>query len=110
MGTDITKQKKAEQALLHQATLLDNISDAIVSADKNFCIKNWNLKAGAMFNLKHGAAFNSAVTHEIKKINFINDSVINFKKLLLSKGSWNGSILIERNDGTNPYANNGKSY
>ena len=53
LGTDITKQKKAEQTLLQQAILLDNISDAIISADQNFCINSWNLKAEMMFNLKH---------------------------------------------------------
>ena len=103
LGTDITKQKKAEQTLLQYAILLDNISDAIVSADKDFCIKNWNLKAGAIFSLKHGTGLNSVVTHEIKEINFINDSAINFKKALINKGTWNGNIIIEKNDGNKFY-------
>jgi len=98
LGTDITKQKKAEQALLQHAILLDNISDAIISTDKNFCIKNWNRKASEMFDLKHGPKLNS-ILHEIMKINFLEDSKINFKKLLVAQGRWSGNVLIETNNG-----------
>jgi PAS domain S-box-containing protein len=102
LGTDITKQKKAEQALLQQAILLDSISDAIVSADHNFCIKSWNLKAEMMFNLKFEQGTKKTL-HEISKINFVNDSEDNFKSMLHSKGYWNGDVLIEKNDGTKFY-------
>ena len=99
LGTDITKQKKAEQTLLQQAILLDNISDAIISADHNFCIQSWNLKAEMMFNLKYEEVGNKSL-HEIRKVTFVNDSEANFKKLLNSKACWNGDVLIEKNDGT----------
>ncbi|MEP6927000.1 MAG: PAS domain S-box protein [Ginsengibacter sp.] len=98
LGTDITKQKKAEQTLLQQAILLDNISDAIISADHNFCIKSWNLKAEMMFNLRYDQD-NKNPYHEITKVVFVNDSDINFKTLLNSKGYWNGDVLIEKKDG-----------
>ncbi|MGZ6539725.1 MAG: PAS domain S-box protein [Bacteroidia bacterium] len=102
LGTDITKQKKAEQTLLQQAILLDNISDSIISADQNFCIKSWNLKAEMMFNLKHEKESNN-VLHEIRKVNFINDSENNFKNLIDDNGFWNGDVLIEKNNGTKFY-------
>ena len=98
LGTDITKHKKAEHILLQQAILLDNISDAIISSDENFCIKNWNRKAEMMFNLMHenGA---TAPSHNISKIDFINDSVINFKSQVRANGFWNGDVLVEKMDG-----------
>jgi PAS domain S-box-containing protein len=99
LGTDITKQKKAEQTLLQQAILLDNISDAIISADHNFCIKSWNLKAEMMFNLKYEEGSNIPF-HEISKVTFVNDSDPDFKTLLNSKGYWNGDVLIEKKDGS----------
>lgn len=102
LGTDITKQKKAEQTLLQQAMLLDNISDAIISADQNFCIKNWNLKAELMFNLKYENE-SANVLHDIYKINFINDSENNFKNIIVEYGFWNGEVLIEKNNGTKIY-------
>lgn len=102
LGTDITKQKKAEQTLLQQAILLDNISDAIISADHNFCIKSWNLKAEMMFNLKYGKESNN-VLHEINQITFVNNSESDFKEHLYNNGFWNGDILIEKNNGTKFY-------
>jgi len=99
LGTDITKQKKTEQELLQQTILLDNISDVIISADHNFCIKNWNLKAEMMFNFKFKHGSNNP-SHEISKVTFVNDSETNFKTLLNSKGFWNGEILIDKKDGT----------
>ena len=102
LGTDITKQKKAEQTLLQQAILLDNISDAIISTDDNFCIKSWNLKAEMMFNLKYEKESNNS-SHEISKINFVNDSESNFKNLIHDNGFWNGDVFIEKNDGTKFY-------
>lgn len=99
LGTDITKQKKAEQTLLQQAILLDNISDAIISSDHNFYIKSWNLKAEMMFNLKF-EQFGHKPSHEISSIIFVNDSDTNVKALLHSEGYWNGGVLIEKKDGT----------
>ncbi|KAA9040874.1 PAS domain S-box protein [Ginsengibacter hankyongi] len=97
LGTDITKQKKAEQILLQQALLLDNIPVAIISTDENFCIKSWNLKAEMMFQLRHEKE-NNNVLHEIRQINFINDSEINFKSSITNAGFWNGEMVIENNN------------
>lgn len=102
IGTDITKQKKAEQALLQQAILFDNISDAIISTDQNFCIKSWNLKAEMMFHLKRDHNSNE-ITHQISKVDFINNSELNFRRALESTGFWNGDICIEKKDGIKYY-------
>jgi len=102
VGTDITKQKKTEQALLEQAILLDNISDAIVSSDQNFSIKSWNLKAEMMFNLRRDAN-SSNCFHDIDKISFVNDTEENFRKQLEENESWNGEVLIIKKDRTKFY-------
>jgi PAS domain-containing protein len=39
---DITKRKQAEEQLLYQANLLQNVSDAIVATDRHFIITGWN--------------------------------------------------------------------
>ncbi len=98
LGTDITKHKKAEQTLLQQAILLDNISDAIISSDENFCIKSWNRKAEMMFDLKYENDI-TGPSHQISKIDFVNDSENNIKKHLCNNGFWNGDILVEKKDG-----------
>ncbi len=97
LGTDVTKQKKAEQKLLQQTILLDNISDAIISTDTNFFIKTWNHKAAIIFNLKCENENNNSL-HNISKLNFVNDCENNFKKMIRNNGFWNGDVLIEKNN------------
>ncbi|MEO8762854.1 MAG: PAS domain S-box protein [Ginsengibacter sp.] len=99
LGTDITRQKKAEQTILQQGILLDNISDAIISADHNFTINRWNLKAEMMFNLKHENG-HAKPNHEISRVTFSNGSELDFKTALTTSGSWNGGVLIEKKDGS----------
>ncbi|HEY5407990.1 MAG TPA: PAS domain S-box protein [Ginsengibacter sp.] len=98
LGTDITNHKKAEHTLLQQAILLDNISDAIISSDENFCIKSWNRKAETMFDLKYQNDV-TGYSHEISKIDFVNDSESNIKKQVQANGFWNGDVLLEKKDG-----------
>ncbi|HVZ95376.1 MAG TPA: PAS domain S-box protein [Chitinophagaceae bacterium] len=99
LGTDITRQKKTEQALLQQAILLDNISDVIVSADESLSIKSWNLQAEMIFNLRHENGSDRCV-HEISSIDFVNDDAGNFRKSTAENGSWSGEVLIVKKDGT----------
>ncbi len=99
LGTDITKQKKTEQALLQQAILLDNISDVIVSADENLSFRNWNLQAEMMFNLNYDQE-SSTCTHDIADINFVNDTADNFRRSIKENEGWNGEVLVVKKDGT----------
>lgn len=98
LGTDITNHKHTEQTLLQQAILLDNISDAIISSDENFCIKSWNRKAEMMFDLKYENDI-TASSHQISKIDFVNDSESNIKRQVQINGFWNGDVLLEKKDG-----------
>lgn len=102
MGTDITKQKRAEQTLLQQAILLDSISDTIISTDQNFNMRSWNLKAQMMFNLKYNDE-GTVTIHEIRKVTLVNDTETNFRQVLDNSGFWNGDALVEKNDGTKFY-------
>ena len=46
---DITLRRESEERLAHQAGLLDNVSDAIISTDLNFRITDWNRAAELTF-------------------------------------------------------------
>lgn len=98
LGTDITRQKKAEQTLLQQAILLDNISDVVISMDNNFNIKSWNVAAEKMFNLKF-LEDGISVSHEIQKANILHDTITGFKRKLQTARWWSGNVYVEKNDG-----------
>ena len=42
INKDITDRKKAEEVLQYQATVLDNVTDVIVTTDRNYNITSWN--------------------------------------------------------------------
>lgn len=46
---EITEHKRAEQQLQYQATLLGQVSDAIISTDTRFVIRSWNPAAEALY-------------------------------------------------------------
>jgi len=99
LGTDITRQKKTEQALLQQAILLDNISDVIVSADENLSLRSWNLQAEMLFGLGYDRDTESC-THQIAAIEFVGDQESNFRRSLRESEYWNGEVVVIKTDGT----------
>lgn len=46
---DMTEQQRDRQALGYQAYLLENVSDAIVASDQQFCLSAWNHAAETTF-------------------------------------------------------------
>lgn len=49
IATDVTERQRAEEVLQQQASLLQSVSDAIISVDLDFNIQTWNRAAEEMF-------------------------------------------------------------
>ena len=52
LQVELVERQRAEKALLHQADLLDRVSDAIVSTDDAFRIQTWNKAAEKIYGWK----------------------------------------------------------
>ena len=53
---DINDQKLREDQLQYQATILENVSDIIVSSELNGCIKSWNKAAEEFYGISEKEA------------------------------------------------------
>jgi PAS domain S-box-containing protein len=94
IGVDITEKKKSEQQLLFQAVLLDNISDAVISLDKEVNLKSLNKAAEKIYQVKAteiiGKPVNSIFGNKAATI--LTQTI----SKLQQTENWNGEIKFKR--------------
>jgi PAS domain S-box-containing protein len=99
---DIEEQKQTEEKLRYQATVLENVSDIIITTDNNYIIKAWNKAAEDHYGIPEkkakGVRINTAMPALFQRVSFelFNETLVKF-------GSWNGEISIEHPNGNTRY-------
>ncbi len=95
---DITAARQAEQNLRYQAVLFNNLIDAVIASDKNFCITAWNAAAEAMYGWKaeevlgcNGLEIMQTVFPEVDKARML--------ETITKNGSYRGEATQVRKDG-----------
>ena len=96
---DITERKQSEAVLAYQSSLIENISDAIISTDLDFTIRTWNQAAETIYGWKAvdvvGKSFPQVVTTE-----YPNNDRSQIVREFLATGFWKGEVIQKRRDGT----------
>jgi PAS domain S-box-containing protein len=95
---DISERKEAEEQLLYQANLLQNVSDAIVATDLNFEITSWNQAAEALYGWPAREAIGQPV-HEILQTEYPYEQYEQMQRRLLEQGIWKGEVIQKHKDG-----------
>lgn len=99
---DISKQKEAEKKIGHLAEMVDKVTDAIISADKNYIIKSWNNGAKNIYGYEEeellGRSFLNIFNPEItaEKVESIYDRINR-------KGFWKGEGMHYTKEGKKVY-------
>ncbi|MCL4297881.1 MAG: PAS domain S-box protein [Anaerolineae bacterium] len=96
---DISERKQAEEQLLFQANLLQNVSDAIVATDLNFVITGWNLAAEALYGRPVREVIGQPV-HEILQTEIPHVQPEQMRQRLFERGIWKGEVIQKHKDGT----------
>jgi PAS domain S-box-containing protein len=52
LENEIDERRRTEEKLRYQATLLENVSDAVISVDMDFKIRSWNDTAENIYGWK----------------------------------------------------------
>jgi PAS domain S-box-containing protein len=100
---DITKYKEAESNLRYQASLQENVSDAVIACDLDFRIKSWNKAAERIYGWKEEEVLGKN-TRDVLKSQFISgQSRVEVDEHFRSTGFWKGEIVQSRKDGTYAY-------
>jgi PAS domain S-box-containing protein len=90
--TDITEKKKAEEQLRYQASLVDNVAEAIISHDFNLKILSWNKAAERIFEIKKEDIIGKDI-RKVCRIEPVSTTVGNVKKAVNEKGLWRGETI-----------------
>lgn len=85
-------------ALQYQATLLENVSDAVVSIDTEFRIISWNEASEKIYGWK-AEEIMGAVFADVTAVEFKNNSREDVFKQIIEQGSWHGEVAQYRKDG-----------
>ncbi|MEW6141738.1 MAG: PAS domain S-box protein [Chloroflexota bacterium] len=96
---DITERKRAEDQIRYQASLLDQVSDAIVSADLEGRIQSWNKGAERMFGWLAQEVIGKTGPEALgtEYIGITRDEAI---RRTMADGVWDGEIIYHHRNGS----------
>jgi PAS domain S-box-containing protein len=90
--------KKAQEKLMFHSALFNNISDAIVATDENFCITSYNKYAEEVFGWKEEDAIGKS-TIEVAAPIYPHLSFEEVTQQLFENGFWKGEIITHKKNG-----------
>jgi PAS domain S-box-containing protein len=95
---DITELRKAEEKLSHQAGLLQNVSDAVISMDTEFRVQSWNRAAMEMYGWKESEVAGKMLD-EVVEPKYSETTGEEVARSILANGSWQGEVIHHHRSG-----------
>jgi PAS domain S-box-containing protein len=99
IARDITEFRQAQEQLQHQAYLLQNISDAVLSLDRDSRIQSWNRAAETIYGWTADEVIGQDA-REILHTEYHHERDEDVQREFLEKGFWQGEVIQRRRDGT----------
>lgn len=97
---NITERRQAEERLLYQANLLQNVSDAIVATDMDSIIISWNKAAERLYGWSADEAVGQHILDMIPT-EIIDEAPDLAMQTLFGEGQWEGEAIQKHRDGSN---------
>jgi PAS domain S-box-containing protein len=97
---DVTERKQSEELLRYHASLVDNISEAVVSTDAGFRILSWNQGAEKMYGWKADEVIGKPVSLFLRTEYLDQTTSEDATQQLFGQGQWKGEVIQGRKDGT----------
>lgn len=96
---DITERKRAEEELRYHANLADNVSDAIISTDRELKIRSWNKAAEHMYGWQADEVI-GLIGSDVLQTTFPEGlSREAISRDIFEKGGWEGELIQRTKDG-----------
>ena len=92
---EITQQRMAENANRYQASVLENVFDAVSSTDHDFKIRSFNQASEKLWGIKAADIMGHTV-HEFVQLNYHNTTREKLLQELYANGTWTGEASFIR--------------
>ena len=99
---DIEDQKQKEKQLLYHATILENVSDVVVTTDLDFKVISWNAIAEACYEMKERDAIGKKMS-ELVDFTYNDTTVAGVVQRLEANGTWLGEASFVNSKGERRY-------
>lgn len=97
---DITESRRQEQELRYHASLQENVSDAVISADLKYSIQSWNRAAERIFGWRAEEAIGQSFVDILKIVYTSEEQRRAYIDEFNRTGRWQGEIGLHRRDGS----------
>ncbi|MCA9917514.1 MAG: PAS domain S-box protein [Anaerolineales bacterium] len=94
-----TELHQTQNKLLYQANLMQNVSDAIIATDNQFCIQSWNKAAEAIYGWSEAEVLGKKMNDIVPQI-YTEQSHEAVMAEFLAQGQWQGRLKQQRRNGS----------
>jgi len=96
---ETAERERLEAMLQHQALLLDQVSDAIISTDENFVITSWNRGAERIYGWKAEEVIGKP-SENLLHTHYLSGTLQDVMSGFTANGHWEGEVEQRRKDGS----------
>ncbi len=98
ISRDVTEHRRAEEQVRYQAALVENMLDAVISVNTDFCILSWNPAAEKIYGWSADEAIGGLID-DVIPCHWSEEEEATSKKALMEEGFWRGEVVQSHQDG-----------
>ncbi len=95
----MANREQVDAQLRYQASLLENVTDAIISVDEHFTVRSWNKAAELMYGWSEVEAVGRNA-FDVMGVELPAEKIKEIMNLAVSQGYWNGETINKCRDST----------
>jgi len=97
---DITERKKADEFIRYRSSLIESVSDAIISTDQDFAIRSWNKAAETIYGWREDEVIGKPANEVLRSRYPDGKTSKELVDQLLETNAWTGEAIQKRKDAT----------
>jgi PAS domain S-box-containing protein len=97
---DITERKKAEEFIRYRSSLIESVSDAIISTDEDFAIRSWNKAAETIYGWREDEVAGKPANELLQTRYLDGMTFIEMAEQVIESDTWVGEAIQKKKDAT----------